>query len=147
MNILGSIIRTDEIIGISDITPCHDGNKFYYSFSVITRSSAVEFKSEVVEDVHIATKQEQELLQSFKLRYQITRYQIGIQTGDVQMIIEDFKAQIADKIEREFNELQKATDQISLLLHKSKLKTKEELLQLTGIAWASAKAIKETIIK
>lgn len=77
MNILGAIIQAEDIRGISMLQPVMMDDNFYYSFSVITRSGLVEFKSEMITDWRIATKQEQQTQLDFKTEYLAIRKHIS----------------------------------------------------------------------
>jgi hypothetical protein len=141
MNILGAFLRSDEIVGIGTLKEVYNGNKFYLTFSVITRSSSVAIDSCIVEDVNIATKYEQMALGAFKKEYQVIQNKIAIMIGDAISILQDQFRQ--DKLEAEYKAFCEASDNLSALIKKSKGRTKEEMLQMLGQLWVAGKEIKE----
>lgn len=141
MQILDGFIRTDEIVGISGLLEIMNGNRFHYSFSVITKSSSVPFNSVIIEDVHIATKAEQGALASFKNEYNRIKHTIAMLIGESTSILNEHIRQA--KIEMAYQKLSAGTDAISTIVTKSKLKNKEKIIEHLGDVWVAAGDIKE----
>ncbi len=144
MKIMGAFIRSDEVVGISEIVGVQDGIRFYYQFSVITKSTSMEFISDRVEDVHIATKHEQESLRDFRLKYEMIRQKIALHIGDADAVIAEERRK--NLIEDTFHQLGKKTDELARTIQHSKWKNKNALATTVGEIWAYAMDLKKQAI-
>jgi hypothetical protein len=141
MNILGAIIRTDEIIGISNIHWIVDGNTGCYRFEVVCKSCAVNFQSDLIQDYQHATKQEQQHLAEFRSKYQIIRNEIGLMIGEQADVVDHFFR--IRKSELLYQGICDHADHLSCLIKSTKLKSKEAMLETLGQIWVNAKEIHE----
>lgn len=144
MNILGTIIRTDEIIGIGQLQWQEHGEDGYYCFDVLTRSSSVEIRSILVRSFKHATADEQKELAAFKQHYAIIRTDIAMMMGDAATIYQVMHRE--EKVKELFEKLGRHTDVVGKMISQSKLKYKGEILAELGLAWAVAKDMKDVSI-
>jgi hypothetical protein len=127
MNLLGSIISAEAIIGISPMyrNKTLNPDTLQYSFNLITTSGLVEFKSSLIEDPAIATADEQRELFAFELEYNRAR---DIVAGHLDEQNEDFEYRLY-KIDRAFESAGNLHIELEKLLMASKSKTKDQLLR------------------
>jgi hypothetical protein len=127
MNLLGSIISADAIIGISPMyrNKTLNPDTLQYSFNLITTSGMVEFRSSMIEDPHIATAEEKKELYAFELEYNRARDIVADHLNEQN---EDFEYRVY-KIDRAFEGAGELHIELEKLLMASKSKAKDQLLR------------------
>lgn len=128
MNILGGHIKDSEIIGISSLN-CHETvnpDLLYYSFSVITRGAAVEFKSPTIQDFRIATPLEQAALKAFRDEYLSIRTDVLSLLGEYE---EEFRYH-SKRVDTAFTTLAELHKLLEDELSLTKAKNKADWLSL-----------------
>lgn len=126
MNVLGGVIKDEEIIGISDLNENLEGSLFYLEFFVIIKGGQVKFKSLAIQDVHIATKMEQAYLQNFRVEYSIIRENVFALLGYYSAEFQFHTIRVKNHFERIACLNKELEEQIEI----SKLKNKARWLEL-----------------
>lgn len=141
MNILGTIIRSDEIVGISQLYEQRHGEDMHLMFRIITKSTAVEIQSDIIDGFIHATKSEQQMLQSFRISYERIKYEVALMLGDAATIVYDHER--TTRLQEDFQKLRNSCDLLATTLKIVKSKQKDAMEQMLGDIYANAKSIME----
>lgn len=126
MNIMGTILKEECIIGVSQLYQQVSGNNLYLQFNLITTSGLVEIRSEMIEEYQHANANDQQILAQFRNEYMHIRREISLH---IDQTTDEFQYQ-AFKVGQAFDSFVDQHHRLEQILEKSKSKDRPEWLRI-----------------
>jgi gas vesicle protein len=127
MNVLGHIIQSEKIFGISPLQWHEDeqaqATNVHYSFIVYTSLYAVEIKSQVCTCFNNLSTEDQETLRSFRIAYTKAKRKICALLNEVEEIIDHMQL-----VKATTDQVQEQSSNLLKQLSSLRTKNKEDLL-------------------